>query len=123
MHTVPFFWKEKPDYEVGTPGDYCETPTIETNDAGEEIGKTWNLGATSGGFLTDVITLCMDNFQTAYPNQVSSLDELPPVEQAGVSLADRLTHSATLFHEVFHMMHGKAKTIDEACEYSEQGSW
>lgn len=59
----------------------------------------------------------MDNFQTAYPNQVSSLDELPPVKRAGVSLADRLTYSTTLFHEVFHMMNGKANTIDEACEY------
>ncbi|CAM1503475.1 Fc.00g010660.m01.CDS01 [Cosmosporella sp. VM-42] len=102
------------DYELRTPGDYCKTPTPVYNKEGEFVRDTWNLAATSGDFYTDDITLCIYNLNNHQQDQVSTLGALSALEKEGVSLADRRTHSLTLFHGIFHMMRGQDATLDEA---------
>ena len=76
------------------------------------------MGAFSGGFLTDVVTLCVENFDKQ--QTVSTLADLEAVNQEGINLDDRRCQSLTLFHEAFHLMNGKENTDDNGCQYPTQ---
>lgn len=96
--------------EPGTGSDYCDDQysrfggTVDDGSPGFQQGEPGYPGT---------MTICMSRVFSA-GGGVSTLGEKEPTE--GATLNDFMSKGITLFHEMFHMVLGVAKTPDTICK-------